>query len=252
VITSLASAIPVVGNHIVAWLWGGFSVDNPTLNRFYSAHYLLPFLLAGLVILHLAALHQYGSTNPLGVPSQADQITFHPYYTSKDAVGVIALGIFAAILVFFYPDLLSHPDNNIPANPYATPAHIVPEWYFLWVYAILRSIPNKLAGVAAIGLVFISLFLLPFLHTSPSRSAIFRPIHELFFWTFIADCFLLTWIGQEPVEQPYILIGQLATVWFFLYLLFLTPFVGLLEHQFSLYNKHIQKSFFVPKKHDIL
>nr|QYC94414.1 apocytochrome b [Oedogonium sp. BN3] len=237
VITSLASAIPVVGNHIVAWLWGGFSVDNPTLNRFYSAHYLLPFLLAGLAILHLAALHQYGSTNPIGVPAQADQIPFHPYYTSKDAVGFIALGLFAAILVFFYPDILSHPDNNIPANPYATPAHIVPEWYFLWVYAILRSIPNKLAGVAAIGLVFISLFLLPFLHTAPSRSAAFRPIHDFFFWTFIADCFLLTWIGQEPVQQPYIFIGQLATVWFFMYLLIITPFVGLLEHQFSLYQK---------------
>nr|QYC94437.1 apocytochrome b [Oedogonium sp. 269] len=238
VITSLASAIPVVGNHIVAWLWGGFfSVDNPTLNRFYSAHYLLPFLLAGLVILHLAALHQYGSTNPIGVSAQADQIPFHPYYTSKDAVGIIALGLFASILVFLYPDILSHPDNNIPANPYATPAHIVPEYYFLWVYAILRSIPNKLAGVAAIGLVFISLFLLPFLHTAPSRSAVFRPVHDLFFWTFIADCFLLTWIGQQPVQQPYIFIGQLATVWFFMYLLFITPFVGLLEHQFSLFNK---------------
>nr|QYC94352.1 apocytochrome b [Oedogonium sp. 244] len=240
VITSLASAIPVVGNHIVAWLWGGFSfsVDNPTLNRFYSAHYLLPFLLAGLIILHLAALHQYGSTNPIGVSAQADQIPFHPYYTSKDAVGIIALGFFAAVLVFFYPDILSHPDNNIPANPYSTPAHIVPEYYFLWVYAILRSIPNKLAGVAAIGLVFISLFLLPFLHMAPSRSAAFRPIHDFFFWTFIADCFLLTWIGQEPVQQPYILIGQLATVWFFMYLLIITPFVGLLEHQFSLYNKN--------------
>nr|QJS52022.1 apocytochrome b [Bulbochaete rectangularis var. hiloensis] len=242
VITSLASAIPVVGNYIVAWLWGGFSVDNATLNRFYSIHYLMPFILAGLVILHLAALHQYGSTNPIGVPAQADQIPFHPYYTSKDILGVMSLALFAAILVFFYPDILSHPDNNIPANPYSTPAHIVPEWYFLWVYAILRSIPNKFAGVAAIALVFISLFLLPFLHLAPSRSAVFRPVHEFFFWTFIADCFILTWIGQQPVQQPYIIIGQIATVWFFMYLLIITPLVGLLEHQFSLYNTNEKKS----------
>jgi ubiquinol-cytochrome c reductase cytochrome b subunit len=233
VITSLASAIPVVGNHIVAWLWGGFSVDNPTLNRFYSAHYLLPFLLAGLSIVHLAALHQYGSTNPLGVNSGTDLIPFYPYYVLKDTVGIFVLGFFASLLVFFYPDLLSHPDNNIPANPYQTPAHIVPEWYFLWVYAILRSIPNKLAGVAAIGLVFVCLCLLPFIHQSPARSAKFRPLHEVFFWTFVADCALLTWLGAQPVEQPYILIGQLAAVYFFLYLLVLTPLFGWLEHQLA-------------------
>jgi ubiquinol-cytochrome c reductase cytochrome b subunit len=231
VITSLASAIPVVGNHIVAWLWGGFAVDNPTLNRFYSAHYLFPFLLAGLSIFHLAALHQYGSNNPLGVNSQTDPIAFYPYYALKDLTGALVLGALASILVFYYPDLLSHPDNNIPANPYATPAHIVPEWYFLWVYAILRSIPNKLAGVGAIALVFVGLFLLPFIHQSPARSARFRVLHEYLFWTFIADCAILTWVGMQSVEQPYILIGQLAAVWFFLYIFVFTPLVGWLEHQ---------------------
>jgi ubiquinol-cytochrome c reductase cytochrome b subunit len=230
VITSLASAIPIVGTHIVAWLWGGFAVDNPTLNRFYSAHYLFPFLLAGLSIFHLAALHQYGSTNPLGVNSQTDLIPFYPYYVLKDLVGIFVLAVLAAIVIFYYPDLLSHPDNNIPANPYSTPAHIVPEWYFLWVYAILRSIPNKLAGVAAIGLVFLCLLLLPFINQSPARSAKFRPIHEWLFWTFVADCCLLTWIGAQPVEVPYIIIGQLAAVWFFFYLLILTPLIGWLEH----------------------
>jgi ubiquinol-cytochrome c reductase cytochrome b subunit len=232
VITSLASALPVIGQPIVNWLWGGFAVDNPTLNRFYSFHYLLPFILAALSIVHLAALHQYGSTNPIGVNSQTDQIDFYPYYYAKDFVGLCAVGFFAAFIVFFYPDILSHPDNNIPANPYSTPAHIVPEWYFLWVYAILRSIPNKLAGVAAIALVFISLFLLPFIHKPEVRSAKFRLLHEWFFWTFAADVALLTWIGQKPVEQPYIIMGQLATVWFFLYFLVLTPAIAWLEALF--------------------
>jgi ubiquinol-cytochrome c reductase cytochrome b subunit len=229
VITSLASALPVIGQPIVNWLWGSFSVDNPTLNRFYSFHYLFPFILTAIMIVHLAALHQYGSTNPLGVNAQTDQIDFYPYYYAKDLVGLCAVGFFAAVLVFFYPDLLSHPDNNIPANPYSTPAHIVPEWYFLWVYAILRSIPNKLAGVAAIALVFVSLFMLPYINKPEIRSARFRLLHEWFFWTFLADCALLTWIGQEPVEQPYIIMGQLATVWFFIYLLIITPGLAWLE-----------------------
>jgi ubiquinol-cytochrome c reductase cytochrome b subunit len=240
VITSLASAIPVIGNHIVAWLWGGFSVDNPTLNRFYSAHYLLPFILAGLSILHLAALHQYGSTNPIGVNAQTDLIPFYPYYVIKDVVGLFALAIFGGILIFFYPDSLSHPDNNIPANPYQTPAHIVPEWYFLWVYAILRSIPNKLAGVLAILLVFVSLFLLPFMHLSV-RSPRFRVLHEFFFWLFFADCILLTILGQCPVEEPYILVGQLAAVWFFIHILLITPTIGWLEHTLAL--KNVEKRY---------
>ena len=210
-----------------------FSVDNPTLNRFYSAHYLLPFILAGLSILHLAALHQYGSTNPIGVNAQADLIPFYPYYVLKDLAGFFVLAVFAGFLVFFYPDILGHPDNNIPANPYQTPPHIVPEWYFLWVYAILRSIPNKLAGVLAILLVFVSLLLLPFMNLS-IRSPRFRILHEFFFWTFFADCCLLTVIGQRPVEDPYILVGQLATVWFFVYLLMITPTISWFEHSLAL------------------
>ena len=154
VITSLATVIPVVGKQIVYWLWGGFSIDHPTLNRFYSFHYTLPFILAGLSIFHIAALHQYGSTNPLGINTQASNVNFGTYFASKDLLAFLFLLLVFAILVFFYPEYLGHPDNLVPANPYSTPAHIVPEWYFLWVYAILRSIPNKAMGVIAIGLTF--------------------------------------------------------------------------------------------------
>jgi ubiquinol-cytochrome c reductase cytochrome b subunit len=236
VITSLASAIPVVGDTIVTWLWGGFSVDNATLNRFYSLHYLLPFLLVGASIVHLAALHQYGSNNPLGTNIAVDKIRFYPYFYVKDLVAWVSFAIFFALFVYFYPNLLGHPDNYIPANPMSTPAHIVPEWYFLWVYAILRSIPNKLAGVAAIALVFISLLALPFINTSPIRSSNFRPLYKKLFWVLVADCLILGWIGQEPVEDPYIIIGQLASVYFFVYFLILVPFLGKFEHYLIKYK----------------
>jgi len=229
VITSLASAIPVVGDTIVTWLWGGFSVDNATLNRFYSLHYLLPFIIAGASLVHIAALHQYGSNNPLGTNSSVDKVTFYPYFYVKDLVGWMAFAVVFSIFVFFYPNVLGHPDNYIPANPMSTPAHIVPEWYFLWVYAILRSIPNKLGGVAAIALVFISLLALPFVNSSQVRSSAFRPLHKKAFWLLVADCIILVWIGQEPVEDPYILIGQLASVYFFVYFLIFMPFLGKLE-----------------------
>ena len=238
VITSLASAIPVVGDTIVTWLWGGFSVDNATLNRFFSLHYLLPFIIAGASVVHLAALHQYGSNNPLGTNSAVDKVGLYPYFYVKDLVAWVAFAVFFSVFVYFYPNLLGHPDNYIPANPMSTPAHIVPEWYFLWVYAILRSIPNKLGGVAAIALVFISLLALPFLNTSPIRSSNFRPLHKRFFWLLVADCFLLAWIGQKPVEDPYILIGQLASVFFFIYFLILIPFVGRFEHFLIKYKKN--------------
>ena len=237
VITSLASAIPVVGDTIVTWLWGGFSVDNATLNRFYSLHYLLPFIIVGASVVHLAALHQYGSNNPLGTNSAVDKVGLYPYFYVKDLVAWVAFAIFFSFFVYFYPNLLGHPDNYIPANPMSTPAHIVPEWYFLWVYAILRSIPNKLGGVAAIALVFISLLALPFLNTSPIRSSNFRPLHRKLFWLLLADCFLLAWIGQEPVEDPYIIIGQLASVYFFVYFLFFIPFLGKFEHFLIQYKK---------------
>jgi ubiquinol-cytochrome c reductase cytochrome b subunit len=237
VITSLASAIPLVGDSIVTWLWGGFSVDNATLNRFFSLHYLLPFIIAGASIIHLAALHQYGSNNPLGTNSAVDKVGFYPYFYVKDLVGWVGFALFFSIFIYFYPNVLGHPDNYIPANPMSTPAHIVPEWYFLWVYAILRSIPNKLAGVAAIALVFVSLLALPFLNTSPIRSSNFRPIHKKFFWLIVADTILLSWIGQQPVEDPYILVGQCASVFFFIYFLMVVPFLGGFENYLIHYKK---------------
>jgi ubiquinol-cytochrome c reductase cytochrome b subunit len=240
VITSLASAIPVVGDSIVTWLWGGFSVDNATLNRFFSLHYLLPFVIVGASVVHLAALHQYGSNNPLGTNTAVDKVGLYPYFYVKDLVAWVAFAVFFSVFVYFYPNVLGHPDNYIPANPMSTPAHIVPEWYFLWVYAILRSIPNKLGGVAAIALVFLSLLLLPFLHTSPIRSSNFRPFYKKLFWVLVADCFLLGWIGQQPVEDPYILIGQLASVYFFVYFLICIPFLGWFEH--ALVTYHPRKS----------
>lgn len=229
VITSLASAVPLVGDTLVTWLWGGFSVDNATLNRFYSLHYLLPFIIAGTSLVHIAALHQYGSNNPIGTNSSVDKIAFYPYFYVKDLVGWVAFAILFSVFVYFYPNLLGHTDNYIPANPMSTPAHIVPEWYFLWVYAILRSIPNKLGGVAAIALVFIALLALPFINTSPTRSPVFRPILKKLFWLLVADCILLVWIGQQPVEDPYVLIGQCASVYFFLYFLVFIPFLGYFE-----------------------
>jgi ubiquinol-cytochrome c reductase cytochrome b subunit len=229
VITSLASAIPVVGMDITYWLWGGFAVDNATLNRFFSLHYLLPFIISGASILHIAALHQHGSNNPLGLSAGVDKISFYPYFFYKDLVGWVCFAFFFAFFLYAAPNALGHPDNYIPANPMSTPAHIVPEWYFLPVYAILRSIPNKLGGVAAIGLVFVSLFILPFVNTSRIRSSNFRPLHRVLFWLVVSDCVLLGWIGCQPVEAPYVLIGQLASVYFFVYFLVCIPFLGIVE-----------------------
>lgn len=229
VITSLATTIPVVGKQIVYWLWGGFSIDHPTLNRFYSFHYTFPFLLAGLSIFHIAALHQYGSTNPLGVNTQSSTIHFGPYFGSKDLVALLFFLLVFAILVFFYPEYLGHSDNLIPANPYVTPTHIVPEWYFLWVYAILRSIPNKAMGVIGIGLVFASLIALPFISVVQIGSPRFRIIYERLFWVFVANLFLLTWVGAQEIMPATVLLGQVCTVILFLYLLVILPFLGWLE-----------------------
>lgn len=229
VITSLASALPFVGNAIVAWLWGGFSVDNATLNRFFSLHYLLPFVIVGVSVLHLAALHQYGSNNPLGIVANTDKIFFYPYFYVKDLVAWVIFAIFFSLFIFFAPNALGHPDNYIEANPISTPAHIVPEWYFLWVYAILRSIPNKLAGVGAIGLVFVCLFTLPWLQDSPIRGATFRPIYRIGFWFLVAIVVVLGWIGAEPVEEPFLTIGQVASFSFFFYFFFIIPFFSVFE-----------------------
>jgi ubiquinol-cytochrome c reductase cytochrome b subunit len=230
VITSLATAIPVVGKSIMYWLWGGFSVDNPTLNRFYSFHYTLPFILAGLSVFHIAALHQYGSTNPLGINSQSSSISFGVYFGVKDMVGALFLAMLFSYLVFFNPDLLGHPDNFIPANPYSTPQHIVPEWYFLWVYAILRSIPNKAMGVLAIGLVFASLIAQPFISLGGGK---FKVATEWLYWTFMADVFLLTWLGGQEITPVTSLVGQGCTAYLFFYLLVCMPLVGWLENSFA-------------------
>lgn len=229
VITSLATVVPVVGKSIVYWLWGGFSIDNPTLNRFYSFHYTLPFVLAGLSIFHIAALHQYGSTNPLGINTSTSTIPFGVYYTTKDLLGLFVLLAVFAVLVFFYPEYLGHPDNLIPANPYATPQHIVPEWYFLWVYAILRSIPNKAMGVIAIALTFLSLIALPFISATHVGSPKFRVLSERFFWVFVADVLLLTWVGGQEILPATVLLGQVCTVVLFIYLWVIYPFIAFFE-----------------------
>jgi len=229
VITNLFSAIPVVGPSIVEWLWGGFSVDNATLNRFFSLHYLMPFLIAGVTLVHLSLLHKEGSNNPLGINTNLETIPFYPYFYVKDLLFFfIFLAVFSFFL-FFYPNTLGHPDNYIPANPLVTPPHIVPEWYFLPFYAILRSIPDKLGGVAAMGGAIVILLALPIINTSKIRSSKFRPIFRFLYWFWIADFLILGWIGQKPVESPYVEVGVCATIFYFVFLLIIIPVVGLVE-----------------------
>lgn len=231
VITNLFSAIPLVGEYIVTWLWGGFSVSNPTLNRFFSLHYLLPFVIFALVFLHLVALHSVKSNNPLGIDIKGpqDTIPFHPYYTIKDLFG---LGIFMIVFlafVFYAPNFFGEPDNYIPADPMVTPPHIVPEWYFLPYYAILRAVPDKLGGVVLMFGAIIVLFFLPWLDSSKVRSARFRPIYKGFFWIFVADCLLLGYLGAKPPEGVFVTLGQLATFWYFTHFLVILPLLGKFE-----------------------
>jgi quinol-cytochrome oxidoreductase complex cytochrome b subunit len=217
VITSLFSAIPVVGDYIVTWLWGGFAVGNPTLNRFFALHFLLPFVILGIVGLHVMALHTVKSNNPLGIDMKGpqDAIPFHPYYTIKDLFGIGVFLILYLGVVFYAPNLFGEPDNYMPANPMVTPSEIVPEWYFLPFYAILRSIPNKLAGVLCMFSAIIILFFLPWIDSSKVRSAKFRPIYKQVFWIFLADCFLLGYVGAHKPEGNIVLIGQLGTLAYF-------------------------------------
>jgi len=238
VITNLFSAVPLFGEAIVTWLWGGFSVDNPTLNRFFSLHYLLPFVIVGVVFLHLVALHTHGSNNPVGIDlTKKEKIPFHPYYTVKDLFGLAVFMLVFAALVFFAPNLLGHPDNYIPANPLVTPAHIVPEWYFLPFYAILRAItfdilwiiPAKLGGVIAMFASIGVLFFLPWLDTSKVRSARYRPIYKIFFWLLVVDCFILGYVGANPPEGFLVTLGQIATLWYFAHFLVILPILGKLE-----------------------
>jgi ubiquinol-cytochrome c reductase cytochrome b subunit len=229
VITNLFSAIPFIGNSIVEWLWGGFSVGNATLNRFYSLHYLMPFIIVGFVFVHLSLLHKDGSNNPLGINTNIDYIPFYPYFYVKDLFSFLVLVLFFTIIVSFYPNILGHPDNYIPANPLSTPAHIVPEWYFLPFYAILRSIPDKLGGVLAMIGAILVWFLLPIINTSEIRSSKFRPIFAFTYWFLVSDFLILGWIGQKPVESPYIEVGMAATFFYFLFFIVLIPAIGLLE-----------------------
>jgi ubiquinol-cytochrome c reductase cytochrome b subunit len=231
VITNLFSAIPWIGESITTLLWGGFAVDNPTLNRFYSLHYLLPFMIVGVVVLHIWALHVPGNGNPTGVDvkSKQDTVAFHPYYTIKDFFGLTLFLLLFVWLVFYIPNYLGHPDNYIPANPLQTPAHIVPEWYFLPFYAILRSIPNKLLGVVAMfGSIAIFVFV-PWLDTSRVRSATFRPIYRQFFWIFVIVCIGLGYLGSQPAEGGYVIAARILTVYYFAHFFLVLPIVGLLE-----------------------
>jgi len=229
VITNLFSAVPFIGDSITNWLWGGFAVDSPTLTRFYALHYLFPFLILGLVILHIWALHIPGNNNPIGIdlkhPSK-DKVPFHPYIVIKDLYALLIFLIIFAFLVFYSPNLLGHPDNYIEANPMVTPDHIVPEWYLLPFYAILRSIPDKLFGVIAMFGSILVLVILPWLDTSKVRSAIFRPLYKQFYWFLVADVLILGYVGAMPAEGLYLLVARVATAYYFLHFLVILPVLG--------------------------
>nr|Q9XKK5.1 RecName: Full=Cytochrome b; AltName: Full=Complex III subunit 3; AltName: Full=Complex III subunit III; AltName: Full=Cytochrome b-c1 complex subunit 3; AltName: Full=Ubiquinol-cytochrome-c reductase complex cytochrome b subunit [Dasyatis laosensis]BAA78474.1 cytochrome b [Dasyatis laosensis] len=231
VITNLLSALPYIGDTLVQWIWGGFSIDNATLTRFFTFHFLFPFVTAALTMIHLLFLHETGSNNPTGLTSNTDKIPFHPYFTYKDLVGFFILLFLLTLLALFTPNLLNDAENFIPANPLLTPPHIKPEWYFLFAYAILRSIPNKLGGVLALVFSILILLLVPILHTSKQRSLTFRPITQILFWLLVTNTIILTWIGGQPVEQPFITIGQIASITYFSFFLILFPIAGWWENK---------------------
>jgi ubiquinol-cytochrome c reductase cytochrome b/c1 subunit len=250
VITNLFSAIPLVGDTIVSFLWGGYSVGDPTLNRFFSLHYLLPFMIVGVVILHIWALHVPGNNNPTGIPikSGKDAVPFHPYMTVKDSFATAIFMIFFAWWVFYMPSYLGHADNYIPANPAVTPAHIVPEWYFLPFYAILRAIPSKLGGVLAMFGSIVVLALVPWLDTSKVRSAVYRPTYKWFFWIFVAVCIGLGWLGAKPAEGIYVYAARLLTAYYFAHFLIVLPFLGLFERPTPMPNSIVESVLGHPVK----
>nr|AIG52567.1 cytochrome b [Ctenotus decaneurus] len=230
VITNLLSAIPYIGTNLVEWIWGGFSVDNATLTRFFTFHFLLPFAIMGASLLHLLFLHETGSNNPTGLASNTDKIPFHPYFSYKDLLGATLFLMILLSLALFSPNLLGDPENFTPANPLVTPPHIKPEWYFLFAYAILRSIPNKLGGVLALLFSILILMLVPALHTSKQRGNAFRPFSQALFWALVSNIIILTWIGGQPVEDPFIIIGQIASTTYFIIFLILMPAVAKMEN----------------------
>jgi len=230
VITNMLSAIPWIGQDFVQFVWGGFSVNNATLNRFFSLHFLLPFLLSALAVAHMIALHQHGSSNPLGVSSNADKIPMHPYYLFKDLVTIFLFFLILALFVFYMPNALGHSDNYIPANPMQTPPSIVPEWYLLPYYAILRSIPNKLLGVVGMLGSLLILLAMPLLDTSRVRGSQFRPLMRFAFWAFVTDFFLLMYLGSQHAEEPYITVGAFATVFYFAWFVVVVPVIGVVEN----------------------
>jgi ubiquinol-cytochrome c reductase cytochrome b/c1 subunit len=238
VITNLFSAVPYFGESIVTLLWGGYSVGNPTLNRFFSLHYLLPFVIVGVVVLHVWALHMVGQNNPTGIEpkTERDTVAFTPYATIKDGFFLVVFCILFAWFVFYIPNFLGHPDNYIPANPAVTPTHIVPEWYYLPFYAILRAIPNKLLGVMALGASIVILAFLPWLDTSKVRSARYRPLYRQFFWAFVIVCIGLGWLGSKPPEGNYVLFARIFTVYYFAYFLVILPVLGKVERTKPLPN----------------
>nr|QAY81962.1 cytochrome b [Mimastra sp. REN-2018] len=227
VITNLMSAIPYLGNMLVQWIWGGFAVDNATLTRFFTFHFILPFIIFALMIIHLLFLHQTGSSNPIGTKSNIDKIPFHPYFTFKDTLSALILMFMLMFLTLNSPYMLGDPDNFIPANPLVTPVHIQPEWYFLFAYAILRSIPNKLGGVIALVMSIAILYILPFSNNKKYLSSQFYPLNKFLFWNLLSTIILLTWIGARPVEDPYILTGQFLTIIYFLYFL-INPIISMI------------------------
>ena len=236
VITNLFSAIPFIGKDIVDWLWGGFAVDNPTLNRFFSLHFTFPFVIVGAVLIHLILLHEVGSNNPLGISLKTENIPFYPYFYTKDLFGLVILFLVFFVFVFYCPNTLGHPDNYIEANPMKTPLHIVPEWYFLPFYAILRSIPDKIGGVIAMFGSLIILLTIPFSNSSEIRSTAFRPVFKVCYWLLVIAFLLLGWVGQCPVEYPYTEIGVISMIYYFLFFLIIIPFLGNLETYLVRFN----------------